>query len=37
MFSGLSAGDWESVSRVKIRPELMKISKKIFDTFQQVC
>lgn len=37
MFSGLSAGDWEFVSRAKVRPELMKTSKTIFDKFQQVC
>lgn len=37
MFSGLSAGDQEFVSRVKVRPELMEISKKIFDTSQHVC
>lgn len=32
MFSRLSAGDQEFVSRVKVRSELIKISKKIFDT-----
>lgn len=32
-----SAGDQEFVSTVKIRPELMELSKKMFDTSQQVC
>jgi len=37
VFSGPSAGDQELVSRVKVRPELMEISTKIFNTSQQVC
>lgn len=36
MFSGLSAGDQELVSRVKVRPELTEISENIFDTSLQV-
>lgn len=35
MFSRLSAGDQEFVSRVKVRSKLIKVSKKIFDTSQQ--
>lgn len=36
MFSGLSAGDQEFVSRVKIRSELIEISKKCFSGLNRI-